>query len=105
MPPPTSAFFPLTSPTPVSSDGSLASLALLTSAAVSSPVSPATIIPRREPWERMWRVSARVSTPLMPGMSWRFRYSSRVPSLPQCEGAFECCRTTRPETQGRTDWS
>ena len=72
--------------------------------AASGSVSPgAVMMPRRQPDERRWRASARVSTPAIAGIpfvrrsvaSWRA--SSRTAAV--------AWATTRPRSHGRVDWS
>jgi hypothetical protein len=60
--------------------------------ASSSVLIPARIAPR----SRRWRVSARVSMPLMPTMPWAASWSSRLPVERQLEVRRAGSRTTKP---------
>jgi hypothetical protein len=71
------------------------------SQATGSPPTPATslLIPTRiAPRSRRCRVSARVSTPLMPTTPWRTSSSSRLPVARQLAGRRAGSRTTKPAT-------
>ncbi len=64
------------------------------SAASSGSASPEKIPTRMAPRSRRWRVSARVSTPLMPTTPWAASSSSRVRCERQLEGLRAGSRTT-----------
>ena len=64
------------------------------------------ITPRLAPWVRMWRVSARVSIPQMPGIPCRVSQASSEPSERQLESTDAISRTTKPLTCALLDsWS
>ena len=65
------------------------------SVSVCSLVMPTRIAPR----SRRWRVSARVSMPLMPTTPWFTSSSSRLPVARQLDGRRAGSRTTNPATQ------
>ena len=70
---------------------------------VSRAASPEKMPARMAPAERMWRVTARVSMPLMPTMPAASRSSSRLRSERKFETTREGSRTTNPATQMRAD--
>ena len=74
-------------------------LASSESASVPSEEIPTRIAPR----SRRWRVSARVSMPLMPTTPWSRSSSSSERTERQLDGTREGSRTTYPLTQMRRD--
>ena len=58
-------------------------------------VSRVEMIPRMAPLMRRWRVSARVSSPSMPGFSWRFRKAGKDMVARQLEGFLQHSLTSR----------
>ncbi len=59
--------------------------------------------PFSAPLSRMWRTSARVSIPSMPGMPFAARYSCSDWRERQLLGIGQYSRTMNPSTQGRAD--
>ncbi len=72
---------------------------LASSAAGSARASPEKMPQRMAPRSRRWRVSARVSMPLMPTTPWFTSSSSSERRERQLEATREGSRTTYPATQ------
>ena len=68
-------------------------------------IAPRAMIPFMEPDERSFRTSERVSIPLMPGTSWRFRYASSDSRERQFDGKSTWSRTTKPDRKMPRDSS
>ena len=59
--------------------------------------------PRIAPLSRMWRTSALVSTPLIPGMPQSLSQSSQPPSALATSSRFLASRMTTPRAWTRSD--
>ena len=66
------------------------------SRASGSGVAPGKMPPRIAPASRMWRTSARVSTPVMPGMPQSRSQSSQPPSAPGASSRLTAARMITP---------
>ena len=77
--------------------------AAIRSRASRSLISPGKTPPRIAPASRMWRTSARVSTPSMPGIPFSASQSSHAPSAPGTSAWLTAARMIAARAWMRSD--